>query len=119
MEDKHRNYNRERMKQFNLKLTDDERFILEQKTKLSGMRSQSAFIRHMILYGYVYDVDYSQLREINVQLARIGSNINQITKRLHATGHVYKDDIIEIEELMNKIWQLQESILSKQPSVRQ
>ena len=32
---------------------DDEQYILEQKWKASNMKSKSAFIRHLILYGYV------------------------------------------------------------------
>ncbi len=119
MEDKHRNYNRERMCQFNLKLTEDEKYILEQKAKLSELPSQSAYIRHMILYGYVYNVDYKELHDYNTNLARIGNNLNQITKRLNATGNVYQDDVNEIKELMNQIWQSQKSMLSKQPLVRQ
>ena len=46
---------RERQNELKIYLSDDEQYILEQKFKISGMKSKSAFIRHMILYGYVYD----------------------------------------------------------------
>ena len=42
-------------------LSDDEQYILNTKFKASGMKSMSAFLRKLILYGYVYDVDYSYL----------------------------------------------------------
>ncbi len=111
--------NRTRTNELKFFLSDDEQYILNRKYEQSGMRSKSAFIRRLILYGYVYDVDYSHLRECNTILARIGNNINQITKRANATGHLYDDDIKELKELMNKIWDTQKSMLSKQPSIKQ
>ena len=100
-------------------LSEDEDYILTKKWKVSGMRSKSGFIRQLILYGYVYDVDYSDLREYNTTLSRISSNLNQITKRANATGNIYDDDIREVKELMNKIWHTQKSMLSRQPSIKQ
>ncbi len=111
--------NRNRKNELKIFLSDDEKYILEQKWKLSGAKSRSAFVRHLILYGYVYDVDYSDLREYNTNLARIGNILNQIAKRANATGNIYDDDIKEVKELMNKIWHTQKSMLSRQPSIKQ
>lgn len=111
--------NRTRKNELKLFLNDDEKCILEQKWKLSGMKSRSAFVRHLILYGYVYDVDYSGLRDYNTNLGRIGNLLNQIAKRANATGNIYDDDIKEVKELMNQIWHTQKSMLSQQPSIKQ
>lgn len=100
-------------------LNDDEQYILDQKFRLSGMRSKSAFLRKLILYGFVYDVDYSHIREMNALLGNIGSNLNQIAKRINTTNTIYKRDMEDIKELMNQIWQLQKSMLSKQPLIKQ
>ena len=83
------------------------------------MTSRAAFIRHLILYGYVYDIDYSELQEYNAALARIGNNLNQIAKRMNATGNVYQADVNEVKELMQKIWHTQKSMLSRQPLIKQ
>lgn len=111
--------NRDRPHPIQVYLNDDELFILERKFELSDMQSKSAFIRHLILYGYVYDVDYSYLREYNTLLGRISSNMNQIAKRVNSTGNIYKEDILEIKEQLDKIWHTQKSILSRQPSIKQ
>ncbi|MDO4553643.1 MAG: plasmid mobilization relaxosome protein MobC [Lachnospiraceae bacterium] len=100
-------------------LNDDEQYILDQKFHLSGMRSKSAFLRKLILYGFVYDVDYSHIREMNALLGNIGGNLNQIAKRVNTTNTIYKRDMEDIKELMNQIWQLQKSMLSKQPLIKQ
>ena len=111
--------NRARQNELKIFLSDDEKRILERKWELSGMKSRSAFIRHLILYGYVYDVDYSDLREYNTTLSRIGGSLNQIAKRTNATGNFYADDMKEVKEIMEKIWHTQKSMLSRQPSIKQ
>ena len=111
--------NRERQNRFTLRLSDDELHILEQKCKASSMKDKSSFLRHLILYSYVYDIDYSELREYNSALAKIGNNLNQIAKRMNATGNIYEADVKEVKELMKQVWHTQKSMLSRQPSVKQ
>ena len=72
-------------------LSDDEQYILNTKFKASGMKSMSAFLRKLILYGYVYDVDYSYLRNYNTELGRISSSLKPDRKegkqhRKHLSG---------------------------------
>ena len=66
-------------------LSDDEQYILDEKFRLSKMRSKSAFLRKLVLYGFVYDVDYSHIREMNALLGNISGNLNQIAKRVNTT----------------------------------
>ena len=54
---------------------------------------------------------YDLLNKIN----NIGININQIAKRVNETGSIYEEDIKEIQERLNKIWQLQRTILLTLP----
>lgn len=110
--------NRKRTNPVQFYLDDDEQYILDEKFRVSGMKSKSAFLRKLILYGYVYDVDYSYLRNYNTELGRISSNLNQIAKRVNSTGNIYKEDMEEVKELMNKVWHTQKSMLSKQPLIK-
>ena len=111
--------NRERKNELKIYLSDDEQYILEQKVKISGMKSKSAFLRRQILYGFVYNIDYSELREYNAALGKIGGNLNQIAKRMNATGNVYKADVEEMKKLMKQVWDTQLAMLKKQPSMKQ
>ncbi|WP_368250226.1 MULTISPECIES: MobC family plasmid mobilization relaxosome protein [Lachnospiraceae] len=110
--------NRKRTNPVQFYLNDDEQYILDEKFRLSGMKNKSAFLRKLILYGYVYDVDYSYLRNYNTELGRISSNLNQIAKRINSTGNIYQEDIDEVKELMNEVWRTQKSMLSKQPLIK-
>ena len=108
---------RERTYPVQFYLNEEEQIIFDEKVKLSGMKSKSAYLRKLILYGYVYEVDYSYLRKYNEELGRISSNLNQITKRINSTEHIYQDDMEEVKELMKQVWHTQKSMLSKQPLV--
>lgn len=110
--------NRKRTNPVQFYLDYEEQYILDEKFKLSGMKSKSAFLRKLILYGYVYDVDYSYLRNYNTELGRISSNLNQIAKRVNSTGNIYQEDMDEVKELMNEVWRTQKSMLSKQPLIK-
>ena len=110
--------NRKRTNPVQFYLDDDEQYILDEKFRVSGMKSKSAFLRKLILYGYVYDVDYSYLRNYNTELGRISSSLIQIAKRLNSTGNIYKEDMDEVKELMNDVWRTQKSMLLKQPLIK-
>ena len=109
--------NRNRKHKITLYLSDDELYILKNKAQLSNLGSMSAYLRNLIIYGYVYDVDYKFLHDYSVELSRIGNLINQIAKRANATGNLYPEDMKEVKELMEKIWHTHESMLSKQPLI--
>ena len=106
---------RARNHEVKLRLNDAEYDILNAKYKVSNACNRNAFLRQLIIEGFVYDVDYSQIREYNYNLAKIGTNINQIAKRLNQTGSIYKDDIEKIKKEMDQIWQSQKSMVSNQP----
>ena len=109
--------NRERKNELKIYLSDKEQYILEQKVKISGMKSKSTFLRRLILYGFVYDIDYSDLREYNYTLGKISGNLNKVAKRMNATGN--KADVEEVKKLMKQVWDTQKSMLSKQPTMKQ
>ena len=110
--------NRTRTNRNEVYLDDKEQFILEAKFKESKMKSKSAFLRKLILFGFVYDVDYSYLRDYNTELGRISKSLNQIAKRINSTTHIYQEDMDEVKELMNQVWRTQKSMLSKQPLIK-
>ena len=110
--------NRKRSAPLYIHISEEERVLLEEKMRLAGITTISAFLRQMIRYGFVYEVDYAPLREMNAQLGKIGGNVNQIAKRVNETSRIYAEDIQDLKEMMEQVWQLQISILSQQPSIK-
>ncbi len=77
-------------------------------------KSISDDIRTLILYGFVYDVDYSYLRQYNETLGKISGNLNQIAKRINSIGNVYEEDMKELKGIMDEVWRTQKAMLRKQ-----
>lgn len=111
--------NRSRKNQIHLDLSDDELELLNAKYKHSQMKSRMAFLRHLIIYGNIYIVDYSELQKYNWYLSNFTNNLNQIARVANSTGSVGTNDINKAVELTEEIWRLQKSMLSSQPFKRQ
>ena len=107
--------NRERKKGFLLYLNEDEMEILEEKCRLANLKSKSEYIRRLITDGYILDVNFSELTRYNFLLSKISTNINQIAHRCNETKSVYRSDINSVKGEMDKLWQLQRSMLSSLP----
>ena len=70
-----------------------------------------AYLRKMAIDGFIIYTDTSNIKEFTKELQAIGRNVNQIAKRVNSTDSVYKEDIEEIRERLDEIWQLQRRIL--------
>ena len=94
-------------------LTDEEMEIVSKRMKMLGITSMSAYIRKMILNGFILTLNMPELKEM-ISLQRYTSNnINQIAKRLNETDRIYTDDMEEIKSNQKKLWNGINRILSK------
>ena len=57
-------------------------------------------------------LDFS-LQAMTAEIQKIGVNVNQIARRVNATGNAYKEDIEEIKGVLAEIWRLQRLSLLK------
>ena len=94
-------------------LTDEEMEIVSKRMEMLGITSMSAYIRKMILNGFILTLNMPELKEM-ISLQRYTSNnINQIAKRLNETDRIYTDDMEEIKSNQKKLWNGINRILSK------
>ena len=94
--------NRVRTHGIYLMLSDDELKVLEKKYRLSGCKTLRQFIVKCILGKDIFVLDMTAFRELSASIGRITGSINQIAKRVNSTTMIYKDDIIDIQELLKK-----------------
>jgi len=94
--------NRVRTHGIYLMLSDDELKVLEKKYRLSGCKTLRQFIMKCILGKDIFVLDMAVFRELSTSIGRITGSINQIAKRVNSTTMIYKDDIIDIQELLKK-----------------
>ena len=86
-------------------VTPEQRKLIERKMKEAGIINMSAYIRKMAIDGLIIRVDTSDLNELT-RLVRINAdNLNQYTKRANETGSIYLEDIKELNEQQEKIWE--------------
>ena len=71
-----------------------------------------AYMRKMAIDGLIIYTDTTNIKEMNKELQAIGKNINQIAKRVNSVSSIYDEDITEIKERLQEVWQLQRRILS-------
>ena len=93
--------------------TEEERALIEQKMKLVPTRNMESYLRKMAIDGYIIQIDHSDIKAMTAEIQKIGVNINQIARRVNATGSVYKEDIEEIKGVLAEIWRLQRLNLLK------
>lgn len=111
--------NRTRKHTHTFYLSDEEEQIFNAKLKLSGANSKADFLRSLILYGCIYEIDTTYLREYINQISAVGNNINQVARYANTNKYVTKEEIENIQKGVDELRQLLKSILSKNPSLNQ
>ena len=104
---------RKRTVQIKFRVTEAEKTLIEEKMKQIPTRNMAAYLRKIAIDGYIIQVDHSDIKAMTAEIQKIGVNINQIAKRVNATGSVYQEDIDEIKGVLNEIWRLQRLSLLK------
>ena len=94
--------NRVRTHGIYLMLSDDELKVLEKKYRLSGCKTLRQFIMKCIIGKDIFVLDMTVFRELSASIGRNTGSINQIAKRVNSTAMIYKDDILDIQELLKK-----------------
>ena len=96
-----------------LRLTPQENALLEQKIQQSGIKNREAFMRKMLLEGYVLSLELPELKEI-LRLTRYTSNnVNQIARHAHETGRYYIEDIEQMVRNQTAIQDALKEVLNR------
>ena len=94
-------------------LNKDEKKLLDAKVKEAGFHSTTAYMRQLIKYGFIYNVDYSDMKDMVRQIHGVSVNINQIAHKVNATDSVYWEDIENLKKELDEIWHIVRSTLSE------
>lgn len=94
-----------------IRLSDSELAMIRDKMEEYGTDNMSAFIRKMAIDGYIVKLEVPELKEMTRLLSSYSNNLNQIAKRVNATGNVYSTDFDEIRQHQDDIWTATEKII--------
>ena len=94
-----------------VRLSESERGLVADKMATAGIRNREAYIRKMILDGYIVRLDLSDVRKMVQLLSNATSNLNQIAKRANETWSIYGSDIKDLQDSYERLWVQAEAIL--------
>ena len=109
---------RKRDKQLKIWVSQEELDMIHQKMAEFGTSNMGAFVRKMVIDGYIVKLDIPELREILHQLGPIGNNVNQMARKLNAGGSIYHADIAEVNAKLDAVYKLQRRILKKLAKIK-
>ena len=87
--------------------------MIHQKMAEFGTSNMGAFVRKMVIDGYIVKLDIPELKEITHLLGPIGNNINQMARKLNTGGSIYHEDLAEVNAKLDAVYTLQRRILKK------
>ena len=99
------NRNRKRPIQVKFFVDEKEQALIKKKMEQAGIENMSAYIRKMVIDGYVVKLDMPELRELTLRMKSISNSENQIAKRVNSTGSIYEADIEEIKKNQEEIYE--------------
>ena len=84
---------------------------IHQKIDEIGVKSMGAYLRKMALDGYCINLDLRDVKELVSLLRRCSNNLNQYAKRANETGSIYQDDIKDVQERLDEVWEAAKEML--------
>lgn len=105
--------NRNRPVQVKFRVTSEERKMIDRRMEQAGISNMAAYLRKMAIDGYVVKLELPELRDFISLLRRTSNNFNQIARRVNSTDRIYADDIAEMKNLLEQIWEADNRILEK------
>lgn len=94
------------------RVNDKELEAIESKYIASGMKNKSRFYKKLILEGMLIKVNTKDIKDHTLAISRIGTNINQISAKLHSVNYQSKEDIEQIKSCMKEICTMENKLLS-------
>ena len=78
-----------------------------------GTSNMEAYLRKMSIDGYILKLDLPEIKEMISLLRRTSNNLNQIAKRVNQTGRLYGEDMEDILQNQERLWQTANEILAR------
>lgn len=98
---------RKRYIQFILRTKAEEADKLRRRITLSGKETFQAYALKMLLEGKIETYDYSELKQLRIEVNRIGQNVNQLVRYVNTFEELdsellkaLQDDIKQVKQLI-------------------
>ena len=100
-----------RDKRIHFLVSKEEEEQIQARMELIGVNNRNAYLRKMALNGYCINLDLRDVKELVSLLRRCSNNLNQYAKRANETGSIYQDDIKDVQERLDEVWDAAKEML--------
>jgi len=100
-----------RDKRIHFLVSKEEEEQIQARMELIGVNNRNAYLRKMALNGYCINLDLRDVKELVSLLRRCSNNLNQYAKRANETGSIYQDDIKDVQERLDEVWEAAKEML--------
>lgn len=105
--------NENKIIRISVRVSEEELKIIEKRASLTNEKSLSSYLRKQAIKGFIINVKFSEIDDLRKNITAIGTNINQIAKRVNSTERLYDEDIEYIKKVQKEIWQSLNLVQSK------
>ena len=100
-----------RDKRIHFLVSKEEEEQIHARMELIGVKNRNAYLRKMALNGYCINLDLRDVKELVSLLRRCSNNLNQYAKRANETVSIYQDDIKDVQERLDEVWDAAKEML--------
>lgn len=108
-----------RTKVVKTRMSKEELKYFNRKFELNELKSKSEFMRMLFFEGIIVKFSDDDMQFLMRQISGMTSNINQIATRVNSTNNIYSEDMEEIKQKQEEIWQQLKYLESQLQLVRQ
>ena len=95
--------NRKRNLAITFMVTENEKRMILERKKKTGMKDMSAYLRKSAIDVTIINVNTDGLKELARQVGAIGNNINQITRQYNQDRSIDQDSVELLLDYMKKL----------------
>lgn len=96
---------KKRDKNLIFKVNEDEWNLIQKRLEVCEVSSMSELFRHMMIHGIYLEFDHDEMKKIRQSVMSVANNVNQIAHRVNSTSRIYKQELYELQEGVDKLWQ--------------
>ena len=102
-----------RRRQILFRVSDKEFDQIEEKRTSLGINNREAYLRKMAIDGYCVRLDLKEIREMTKLMRATSNNLNQYARWANESGKVHSEDMQDLKERFDRIYEAEKQILSK------
>ena len=101
-----------------VRVTPEQLDMIHDRMKLLHTDNRESYMRKMAIDGYILEMDDTAIREMCRLLRSISNNFNQVAKLANSSGRVYDTDLMDMSQMLNRIWDMQAQFMGKLSEVK-